>query len=794
MAQYQPNAHGQTGVVGGSSNETYRFAILADGIIRMEWAPDGVFEDRPSAFAALRSQAKIPLYHVIETDDELEIITSRLHLTYDKKKFTGSGLSAIVTDCNETWRFGEHTPNLGGTYRTLDGVDGDVDLGTNRPIVIGDGILSRLGATLLDDSNSMLFIDGGFFAPRLPGTGRKDYYLFAYGHDYRVAIRDFFTISGPAPHLPRWALGNWWSRYHAYSSNSYLALVDKFASQRIPMSVAVLDMDWHLVDDPRVHEARQSGWTGYTWNKNLFPDPAGFLREMHDRKLKVSLNEHPASGVACYEDKYHSMASRLEFDTSSKRSIPFDCTNPAYMDAYFNILLGDLEKDGCDFWWIDWQQGSFSKTEGIDPLWALNHLHFSHNAQVIKPHEQPMIFSRYGGPGSHRYPVGFSGDTVTTWKSLQFQPYFTSTASNIGYGWWSHDIGGHMFGYKCDELLVRWVQLGVFSPIMRLHSTTSKWITKEPWNLPSPCSAVMTEFLRLRHRLIPYLQMMNHRSAAFGELLIEPMYWTYPERQEAYDPDLRNQYMFGPQIMVIPITSPQIQSLHLAKVKAWFPPGRYVDFFTGSVHEGNCVTTVSRKLAHYPVFLRAGAIVPLDINTQPSNDTSRPNGFEIILVVGSDGSFEIFEEPRQDERDWTSIKIRFCQQGGTLRIQAGKPRLWSLRLLGGQLPQTLEVIADGSPMIHRVTEDDTGVTIELGRGSNVLVKLGQEACLKDVVACSCIEPVLQEAEIEYQVKEAIWKIIEEEQAPLVNRIANIASMDIDDDIKGFVLEYLYLER
>jgi hypothetical protein len=204
--------------------------------------------------------------------------------------------------------------------------------------------------------------------------------------------------------------------------------------------------------------------------------------------------------------------------------------------------------------------------------------------------------------------------------------------------------------------------------------------------------------------------------------------------------------------------------------------------------------TVSRKLSHYPVFLRAGAIVPLDINTRPDNDTSRPNGFEIVLVVGSDGSFEIFEEPQQGEQDWTSIKIEFCQQGGTLRIQAEKLRLWSLRLLGGRLPRTLEVTADGSPMIHQVTEDETGVSIELGRGSDVVVELGQEPCLKDVVACSYIEPVLQEAEIEYQVKEAIWKIIEQEQTPLVNRIANIASMDIDDDIKGFVLEYLYLER
>lgn len=92
-----------------------------------------------------------------------------------------------------------------------------------------------------------------------------------------------------------------------------------------------------------------------------------------------------------------------------------------------------------------------------------------------------MTFSRYAGPGSHRYPIGFSGDTHITWESLDFQPYFTTTATNIGYGWWSHDIGGHMLGYKDDELTARWTQYGIFSPIMRLHSSCSEFNGKEPW-------------------------------------------------------------------------------------------------------------------------------------------------------------------------------------------------------------------------------------------------------------------------------------------------------------------------
>ena len=126
--------------------------------------------------------------------------------------------------------------------------------------------------------------------------------------------------------------------------------------------------------------------------------------------------------------------------------------------------------------------------------------------------KRPLTFSRYAGPGSHRYPIGFSGDTIVTWESLDFQPYFTLTASNIGYGWWSHDIGGHMLGYKDDEMTVRWVQLGIYSPIMRLHSSSSEFNGKEPWRYKKEAEMVMDHMLRERHRMIPYLYTMNYRS------------------------------------------------------------------------------------------------------------------------------------------------------------------------------------------------------------------------------------------------------------------------------------------
>ena len=196
------------------------------------------------------------------------------------------------------------------------------------------------------------------------------------------------------------------------------------------------------------------------------------------------------------------------------------------------MLHHRLEDQGVDFWWLDWQQGPYSRIQGIDPLWMLNHFHFLDSGRDGR---RPLTFSRYAGPGSHRYPVGFSGDTHISWASLDFQPEFTATASNIGYGWWSHDIGGHIFGERDDELAARWVQLGVFSPILRLHSSSNPFLVKEPWLYPREARDAMGEALRFRHRLVPYLHTMNHRAAVEGVPLVRPMYHLAPDEPRAYD-------------------------------------------------------------------------------------------------------------------------------------------------------------------------------------------------------------------------------------------------------------------
>jgi alpha-glucosidase (family GH31 glycosyl hydrolase) len=654
--------------------DRWRVSVLADGLVRLEWSEDGAFEDRASTFA-LHRDLPAPDFEVIDGEATLEIVTDRLRLTYDRGPFTPAGLSVQargnISNHHSVWRYGEPVSTLGGTTRTLDDVDGRIEL--------DPGIVSAGGVTALDDSRSFLFEEDGWVSPR--PDGGIDVYVFAYGHDYQAALDAFFAVSGRPPVLPRWVLGNWWSRYHRYSADSYLELLDRFEEEHLPFSVAVLDMDWHRVESVPDHYG--SGWTGYSWEPELFPDPEAFLAELHRRNLRVTLNVHPADGVRGYEDAYERMAEALGRDGSTDGPIAFDITDRAFLDAYLEVLHHPLEDQGVDFWWLDWQQGTYSRIQGIDPLWMLNHFHYLDSG---RNGHRPLTFSRYAGPGSHRYPIGFSGDTYISWASLDFQPEFTATASNVGYGWWSHDVGGHIHGIRDDELTTRWVQLGLFSPILRLHSTNNPFLVKEPWLYPLEARAAMGDALRFRHRLVPYLHTMNYRASADGVPLVRPMYYLAPEEDRAYD--VPNQFAFGSELLVAPVTTPRDKVTLRGSVRAWLPPGTWIDIFTSTVYDGDREIELHRELGSIPALLRAGGILPLAAEDD-LDATRNPERLEVVVAAGADGQFTLIED---DETNVARTTLSWDQAAGVLTIDAADDphgvlpaeREWAVTVLGAE--------------------------------------------------------------------------------------------------------------
>ncbi|MBD3346446.1 MAG: DUF5110 domain-containing protein [Chitinivibrionales bacterium] len=619
-----------------------RFTVLTDRCIRMEYSPDGQFEDRASQVFWFRKQP-VPHYAVRTKGAKTTIETAALKLSYTatQEGFTTSNLEVALDGGVATWHFGDTDDNnLGGTLRTLDRICGSAP--------IGDGLMSRCGWSIIDDTNSLVFNEQCWMKQRGAADGYRDLYFFGYGSDYQGCLRDYCAISGAIPMVPRWVLGNWWSRYWAYTDGELLELMREFRKRGLPLSVCVIDMDWHEVNNP--HHA---GWTGYTWSKKYFPDPAGFMREMRKKlDLRISLNLHPADGIYPHEQCYESMARAMGIDPSTKQPVPFCITKPAAAAAYLKYLHHPHEKIGVDFWWMDWQQGEFCDMPGVDPLWWMNHIHYLDLTRSGK--HRALAFSRNGGLGSQRYPVGFSGDTVVAWESLQFQPYLTATAANIAYTWWSHDIGGHFWGAEDPEMYLRWVQYGVFSPIMRLHASKSEFQLRMPWCHDENTLAYSRNAMQLRRRLVPYIYSMARRTHTECLPLCRPMYYAYPDREEAYH--CPHQYLFGTELIVAPYTLPLDPDLRLSRRVVWLPEGEWFHFFSGKRYAGGGLHACYGTLSDTPVFARAGAIVPLDMDAGWGNP-GNPKHLELRCFAGADGAFELYED------DGESIAFRdgaFC--------------------------------------------------------------------------------------------------------------------------------------
>lgn len=611
--------------------DNLRITILTPRLIRVE--NGSTFTDLPSMAVWFRN-FNTEKMQISSTSDTVTVETSEVIFTVKR----GKPYCVYFKDTQKTEVFSKQK-NLKGTYRTLDGTFGKIPL--------QDGFITKNGAYLYDDSRSMLIDNKGHFVKRADST--KDYYAFAYGNNYRETIRAFYQISSPVPLIPRFALGVWWSRYHAYTQQEYLDLMAKFRKEEIPLTVATVDMDWHWVNVKKQFGINYNGWTGYSWDKNLFPDYKAFLKELKDNNLHITLNLHPADGVHTYEDMYDEFAKAM--GVTDKKDIPFVCGNDDYWNNYFDILHKPYEKNGVDFWWIDWQQGKKSDVEGLDPLCALNHYHFLDNAENG---ELPLILSRYCGYGSHRYPLGFSGDTAISWRVLDFQPYFTINAANCAYTWWSHDIGGHHMGYRDDELYLRWIEFGVFSPVLRLHSTSSMLLGKEPWKYRKDICESAKQWLCFRHRLIPYIYTMDYRNHKDGIALCEPMYYSYPNTEEAFN--VANQYMFGSELMICPITSKASKKTNFGTVKAWIPEGKYTDIFTMQSYTGPKEIELSREIYSIPVLAKEGAILPL--SNDKGNTCGNPEQLEIWVFNGNN-SFTLYEDNGKTNYEECNVKTEF---------------------------------------------------------------------------------------------------------------------------------------
>lgn len=579
----------------------YRITVLSDILIRLEYSESGTFEDRPTELAKFRD---FDVPRVIVTDEEkrLTLKTNYFELIYDKEMpFTGTKLSPdqylkiklIGTD--RMWFFGQaEARNFKSTCMSLD----------DRSSIpkLEKGLYSTDGFVSLDDSKSLIFNKDGSVGKR--SDNRIDTYLFMYRKDFGFCLRDYYRLTGYPPLIPRYALGIWWNRDQKYSVDDIYSLIANFKKYELPLSVLVLNR-WSQDD--------------VTFDKSSIPEPKTVLEELHSNHIKVGLNLN-LGGIP---------------SITNEGIVPFNVYDKNFLMSYFDTYIKPLYEVGVDFFAIDY------RGKDITTLRMMNY--YFYNYMNKEPNKRGMILSRNGLIGAHLYPVNTSGETIVDWRTLKMIPEFNSTSSNIGVSWWSHAIGGFKDGIEDNELYTRFVQLGAYSPIFRFNFLTGHYYKREPWKWDIKTHKIVKDYMCIRHKLIPYLYSEAYKYARTGLPLIQPLYYRYPELYD--EPTYKNEYYFGTELFIAPITEKKDTVMNRTVVKLFLPNGMWYDFNTGKKFPGGKRYISFFRDEDYPVFAKQGAIIPLALlDDDKLNDTSNPEKMQIHIFPGRNNTYKLYED------------------------------------------------------------------------------------------------------------------------------------------------------
>ena len=304
-------------------------------------------------------------------------------------------------------------------------------------------------------------------------------------------------------------------------------------------------------------------------------------------------------------------------------------------EVFMGVLHKPLIDQGVSFWWVDGGSGS-SEMEGLNSQMWTNRVFYDYTrGQTAK---RGFIFSRFGGLGSHRYPAFFTGDTYGEWEVLAEEVAFTARGGNVLMPYITHDIGGFLNKDIDFKLYTRWVQFGVFSPILRLHSAyenPKEGLARMPWTYGARGTDIVKKYFKLRYSLLPYIYSYARETSESALPLVRPLYLEYPDEERSYS--FRDEYLFGKELLVAPITdSSDSRDIYL-------PPGEWEDYFTGKVYDGDQVITPKYPLEGMPVFVRSGSIIPRQAESAYSD--ARPLSVLFVEVYGRRPStFSLYED------------------------------------------------------------------------------------------------------------------------------------------------------
>ena len=424
--------------------------------------------------------------------------------------------------------------------------------------------------------------------------------------------------------LPRFAIGNWCSRDINYTDENAYDLIKEFDENEIPVSLLLLNHDWHVSSYNNQNNIK----SGFTFDLSKFTNPSSFINNLHSKNICLGLSIDPTSGIYPYENKYNEYKNFIQ---SNEEVIPFNAFSGQTYVAYFNFLIKPLLDMGVDAFWIN----NDDLTKEVQ-----NVINIYHSANVMGLNKRIMLLTDNAMVAPHKYPILYSGNSIVNWNTLKKIPFHNLSATNIGVSWWSHDIGGFYKGIEDNELYTRFVQLGVFSPIFKFGSAGGKYYKREPWLWEVKTYRIVKDYLQLRHRLIPYLYTEMYKYSRSGIPIIKPLYYKTPKM---YDDNMyRNEYYFGSEIFVAPIINKKDNDMNRVIHRFYLPEGVWYEFFSGKKFIGGRRYLYFVKDEDYPVFVKAGGIVPLSNNNL--NDINVPQNMEIMLFPGQSNTYNLYED------------------------------------------------------------------------------------------------------------------------------------------------------
>lgn len=646
-----------------------RLSIITPTLLRLEYAVDGKFIDAPTLFAYDRASMLSPeSIDVKELGDNCyEIKTPSLRIWYknDGFPFSTSNLNVFYTHNGKEKKFTNRfitKNNLGGPVETLDRVTAEIPM--------NDGILSKDGWYMIDDARGDLLVND-WIEPRDTKNHIQDQYCFIYGNDFKAALASLGAISGKVPMTRKYIHGVWYCRYWDYTSDEFLDIIDGYDKNDFPIDNIVFDMGWHT-NDAKVGTGHNGhlNWNGYTWNRELIPDPADLVKKLHEKGVTVSLNDHPHDGIRPHEHNYDEFAKALGVNPGE---VPlFDLSDKNYMEKFFRYAHKPSEDIGVDFWWLDWQQNylyPYVAGHNSTSLQWINELYYRNSMREGK---RGAGYSRWAGWGDHRHPIQFSGDAQANWPMLAFEVKLTACSGQGGCYYWAHDIGGFR-GEPNPELTTRWTQFGALSAALRVHSTKDKKLDRRPWISGKKETEAMRRMYHFRSQLMPYIYSNVWHTHNTMVPLNRSMFIDFGSQKESFDQP--QQFMFGDVLMAAPITSPGAGENKVASQKVWFPKGEvWYDYFTGERFDGGQTQDISKPLDEFPLYVRGGHILAM----QPY--TSRPATTPLTKLEltaypaggDTDNTFELYEDDGisldYTKGKYSVTKLNYSQKGNKVTI------------------------------------------------------------------------------------------------------------------------------